>query len=96
VTMEAEFADYVQQTGSTARLTTLVIEPAMSALRAGDAETHNRLIAEQADQLAGFDTVMLGHFSTSRAQQALSPLLSVPVLSAPGAAVERLRELIGQ
>ncbi|MDB5473471.1 MAG: Arylsulfatase [Devosia sp.] len=95
VTMEAEFADYVRQTGSTARLTTMVIEPAMAALRAGDAETHNRLIAEQADKLAGFDTVMLAHFSTSRAQQTLSPLLSVPVLSAPGAAVERLRELIG-
>lgn len=95
VTMEAEFADYVRQTGSTAQLTTIVVEPAMTALRAGDAETHNRLIAEQAGKLGGFDTVMLAHFSTSRAQQALSPLLGAPVLSAPGAAVERLRELIG-
>lgn len=94
VTMEAEFADYVRDTGSTARLTTIVVEPAMTALRAGDAETHNRLIAEQADKLAAFDTVMLAHFSTSRAQPMLSPLLSVPVLSAPGAAVQRLRELI--
>jgi len=95
VTMEAEFADHVQRTGAKARLTTIVVEPAMTALRAGDADMHNRLIAEQAEKLAGFDTVMLAHFSTSRAQPALSPLLSAPVLSAPGAAVTRLRELIG-
>lgn len=95
VTMEAEFSDYVRQTGSQARLTTFVVEPAMAALRAGDAETHNLLIAELAGELAGFDTVMLAHFSTSRAQAALSPLLSVPVLSAPRAAVTRLRSLIG-
>ena len=66
------------------------------ANRAGDSETHNRLIAERADELKGFDTVMLAHFSTSRAEQALSERLDVPVLSAPGAAVTRLRELIGK
>ena len=95
VTMEAEFADYVAQTGSAARLTTIVVEPAMVALRAGDAETHNRLIAEEAERLAGYDTIMLAHFSTSRAEPALSARISAPVLSAPGAAVRRLRELIG-
>lgn len=95
VTMEAEFNDYVRQAGSKARLTTIVVEPAMTALRAGDAETHNRLIADLADKLTGFDTVMLAHFSTSRAQPALSSQITVPVLSAPGAAVQRLRELIG-
>lgn len=95
VTMEAEFDDYTSQTGSGARLTTLVVEPAMAALRAGDAETHNRLIAEQAENLSGFDTVMLAHFSTSRAQAALASRLDAPVLSAPAAAVLRLRALIG-
>jgi Asp/Glu/hydantoin racemase len=94
VTMEAEFDEYVAQTGRDASLTTIVIEPAMTALRAGDAETHNRLIAERASDLDGFDTVMLAHFSTSRAASALSGKVSVPVLTAPGAAVARLRELI--
>jgi Asp/Glu/hydantoin racemase len=94
VTMEAEFNEYVAQTGHDASLTTIVVEPAMTALRAGDAETHNRLIAEAASDLEGFDTVMLAHFSTSRAAPALSGKVSVPVLTAPGAAVVRLRELI--
>ncbi|WP_028032106.1 aspartate/glutamate racemase family protein [Chelativorans sp. J32] len=94
VTMEAEFKEYVSETGSDATLTTIVVEPAMAALRAGDAETHNRLIAEHAPELEEFDTVMLAHFSTSRATSALASKLSIPVLSAPGAAVARLRELI--
>lgn len=94
VTMEDEFNAYVAETGADAKLTTIVVEPAMTALRAGDAETHNRLIADEAEALEGFDTVMLAHFSTSRAAPALSGKLSVPVLTAPGAAVTRLRTLI--
>jgi Asp/Glu/hydantoin racemase len=93
-TMEAEFAEYVAETGSRAALTTVLVEPAMAALRKGDADTHNRLIAERAGDLAGFDAVMLAHFSTSRAQDALSARLSVPVVSAPAAAVARMRSLI--
>ena len=94
ITMEAEFAEYVAEVGSSAKLTTILVEPAMTALRKGDAGTHNRLIAERAPDLEAFDTVMLAHFSTSRAETALSERLSVPVLSAPGAAVERMRMLI--
>ena len=94
ITMEREFEDYVAQTGANARLTTLVVEPAMTALRAGDAEAHNRLIADMASDLAEFDTVMLAHFSTSRALPALAARLNAPVLSAPDAAVLRMRNLI--
>jgi Asp/Glu/hydantoin racemase len=95
VTMEAEFAEYVAQVNSPATLTTILVEDAMTALRAGDAATHNRLIAERAPELAGFDTIMLAHFSTSRAQAALQERLDGLVVSAPGAAVTRMRELIG-
>jgi Asp/Glu/hydantoin racemase len=94
VTMQDEFDAYVAARGSTARLSTIIVEPAMTALRAGDAATHNRLIAERADELRDFDTVMLAHFSTSRAQPALASRLDAPVLSAPGAAVTRLKQLI--
>lgn len=95
ITMEAEFQDYVTQTGSLAQLTTIVVPDAMTALRAGDVETHNRLIAERAADLADFDIIMLAHFSTSRAASALTGRVSVPILSAPGAAVLRLRDLLG-
>ena len=94
ITMEREFEKYVEQTGANARLTTFVVEPAMTALRANDAETHNRMIADMASDLTEFDTVMLAHFSTSRALPALAARLNAPVLSAPDAAVLRLKGLI--
>lgn len=93
-TMRDEFNEYVAEVGSSATLETVLVADAMTALRAGDAATHNRLLAEMAPELADFDTVMLAHFSTSRAQSAVQAVLSVPVLSAPGAAVRRMRELI--
>lgn len=93
-TMRTEFEDYIAEVGARATLETILVEDAMTALRAGDAETHNRRIAERAPELVDVDTIMLAHFSTSRAQSAVQAKVSVPVLSAPGAAVARLRELI--
>jgi aspartate/glutamate racemase len=93
-TMAAEFEEYAQRAGSDARLTTVVVDGAMDALRQGDAATHNRLLAAHADGLGDVDTIMLAHFSTSRAADAVSAAVSVPVLSAPNAAVTRMRALV--
>jgi len=93
-TMTEEFDEFMAETGAEARLTTILVADAMTALRAGDAETHNRLIAERAEELSVFDTVMLAHFSTSRAEPSLSARVDIPVLTAPGAAVRRMRELV--
>jgi Asp/Glu/hydantoin racemase len=94
VTMEAEFAEYAQRAGSNAELTTVVVDGAMAVLRQGDAVTHNQLLAAHATDLGDVDTIMLAHFSTSRAADAVSAAVSVPVLSAPNAAVTRMRSLI--
>lgn len=93
-TMTDEFNDYVAQQKSPATLQTVLVEAAMTALRQGDAETHNRLVAAKAPELAGVDTIMLAHFSTSRAEAATQAEVGVKVLSAPGAAVTRMRELV--
>ena len=93
-TMTAEFEEYVASVGSAATLTTVVVPDAIDRLRAGDAETHNRLVAEYAPQLAGCDAVMLAHFSTSRAARAVRATIGVPVFTAPEAAVTRMRALV--
>lgn len=93
-TMEAEFEEYVATTASQAKLTSILVEPAMTALRRGDVETHNRLISERARDLSGFDTIMLAHFSTARAEPVLSRELDIPVLSPPDAAVRELRSRV--
>ncbi len=93
-TMTAEFDEYVASVGSNATLTTVVVPEAIDRLRAGDAETHNRLVAEHAPRLARCDAVMLAHFSTARAAHAVRAAIDAPVLTAPEAAVLRMRSLV--
>jgi Asp/Glu/hydantoin racemase len=92
--MEDEFVQAAAGRDPPPRLTTVVVSAAMTALRAGDIATHNRLLAERAGELDGCDAVMLAHFSTSRAAQAVQGRLRTPVLTAPDAAVARIRELV--
>ncbi|TPE49672.1 aspartate/glutamate racemase family protein [Amaricoccus solimangrovi] len=94
-TMEREFADFAAEAGARAELTTVVARDAIDLLRGGDAEAHNRLVAAAAPELAGADAIMLAHFSTSRAAEAVRATVRVPVLTAPDAAVTRMRELVG-
>ena len=94
-TMTAEFDEYVAGVGSKAKLTTVVVPEAIDRLRAGDATTHNRLVAEYAPRLAGCDAIMLAHFSTSRAAEAVRAAVTTPVFTAPEAAVTRMRALMG-
>jgi Asp/Glu/hydantoin racemase len=93
-TMTEEFDEFVRETGVKATLRTIVVEGAMDALRKGDAETHNTLVAARAGELADCDAIMLAHFSTSRALAKVSAAVSVPVLTAPDAAVDRLKAMV--
>jgi hypothetical protein len=91
--MEEEFRDIASTRGAAdARIETILIEEALTALKAGDAETHNRLLAEAAPRLAHCDAIMLAHFSTSRAFAAVTRAVTIPVLTSPRAAVEELRD----
>ena len=94
VTMEKEFEQFARQVGSDATLETIVVPDAIDRLRSGDAETHNRLVAAEAHRLADCDVIMLAHFSTSRARDAVSAVVDVPVFTAPDAAVERMRTMV--
>lgn len=94
-TMTEEFEQFVGEAGARATLETIVVEGAMDALRKGNAERHNALIAARAPELAQCDAIMLAHFSTSRALGAVSAAVATPVLTAPDAAVDRIRAAIG-
>jgi Asp/Glu/hydantoin racemase len=93
-TMTEEFNDYVTKVGSSAVLKTVLVEPAMDELRKGNADRHNKLLAARAPELADCDVIMLAHFSTSLAAADVRGVLSVPVLTAPHSAVERMRKVI--
>jgi aspartate/glutamate racemase len=95
LTMTQEFEQFVGEAGAKATLETIVVEGAMDALRKGDAATHNTLIAARARELAHCDAIMLAHFSTSRALADVTAAVGTPVLTAPDAAVDRIRSAIG-
>ena len=90
--MEAEFRGIA---GARAALDSFCVEGAMKALQSGDGAIHDSLVAAAAPRFAGCDAILLAHFSTSRAEAAVRAAVSCPVLTAPGAAVERLKGLIG-
>lgn len=92
--MEAEFRDTASKRNSAAVLTSFGAAGANDALRAGDADTHNRLVADHAAKLDGFDAVLLAHFSTSRALDTVRQVIDIPVLTAPDSAVAKMRRLI--
>lgn len=95
-TMRDEFDEFVARTGSSATLDTIVVDRAIDLLRSGDVETHNRLLAERAPEFAGYDALMLAHFSTSRALGEVRRAVDVPVLTAPAAAVARMKALVSR
>ena len=94
VTMMDEFSEFAAEDRSDATLQTIVVDGAMDRLRAGDAEEHNRLVAARASELANCDAIMLAHFSTSRAAALTRAAVSTPVLTAPDAAVDLMRDMV--
>ena len=71
----------------------------MAAAGAGEeekdrAEDHDTLIARAAEDLADCDALVLAQFSMARAATAVAGLPRRRVLTAPDAAVRRLRSLI--
>jgi aspartate/glutamate racemase len=94
-TMEEEFREFAAQADAPVTLETIVVPDAIDLLRRGDADAHNRLVAEMAPRLADHDAIMLAHFSTSRAAERVRGEVEVPVLAAPEAAVLRMKRLVG-
>lgn len=93
-TMTDEFDEFVAPLAERPTLTTVLVDDAIDLLKRGDVDAHNRLIAARAPELAGQDAIMLAHFSTSRAAEAVRAVVDVPVLTAPDAAVDRMRVMV--
>jgi Asp/Glu/hydantoin racemase len=93
--MEDEFRDMASKSKSVASLDSFCVPGAMKALQEGDGAEHDERLAIAAPRFADYDAVMLAHFSTSRAAAAVKAAVRCPVLTAPGAAVEKLKGMIG-
>ena len=69
-------------------------EGALDAFRAGDPDEHDRRIAAAAADLGPCDVVMLAQYSMARAAPVVKTPGGVPLLTSPGAAVARLKQLL--
>tara|TARA_Y100000766_G_scaffold150343_1_gene129195 strand:+ start:1413 stop:2021 length:609 start_codon:yes stop_codon:yes gene_type:complete len=92
--MEQEFAKMKAARGSDATLRSVLVEGARDAIDRGDAETHNRLIAEAAQKVSDCSAVLLAHFSMDRARAAVADAIDVPVLSPPSESVTHLSKTL--
>jgi aspartate/glutamate racemase len=92
--MEEEFTQMASARGADAMLRTVCVPDAMRALRAGKGDDHDRLLAAAVPKLADCDAILLAHFSTSRAYDAVRARVSVPVLTSPRSAVLALRAAV--
>ncbi|MER9107150.1 aspartate/glutamate racemase family protein [Mesorhizobium sp. M0848] len=93
--MEQEFREEARKLGAAAEIISFFVPGAIDAVRVGDVATHNRLIAEAATCLSGFEAVTLAQFSMARALSDVQAATTIPVLSSPEQAVAKLRGLIG-
>lgn len=81
--------------GKTIQVETTDVPEALKALNAGDAVTHDRLVAEAAERLAPrVDVICLAQFSMARARPDVKAKVGVPVLTSPSAAVARLKAIL--
>jgi Asp/Glu/hydantoin racemase len=64
---------------------------ALEALKAGDGDRHDSLVAEAVARLGDVDAVILGQFSLARAYDSAARATSSPVITTPRSAVEALR-----
>jgi aspartate/glutamate racemase len=93
--MEKEFFKMAEKRGKAIKLESLWVPGAMDALRSGDGDTHDRLLAQAAPNLSSCDVVMLAHFSTTRASASVSRAINRTVLTSPDSAVAKLKSVIG-
>lgn len=93
-TMEDEFRDFASRSRSQAVLTTVLVPDAIDHLRRGDVAGHNERVSLSSVALEDMDVLMLAHFSTSVAAASVRRRVTIPILTAPHAAVARMRHLV--
>jgi Asp/Glu/hydantoin racemase len=89
--LQAEVEVMAAQRGRRISVQGIHVAGALDALKAGDCDTHDWLVAEACGELHGVDVLVLGQFSLARAAPALREFITAPVLTTPDCAVQALR-----
>ena len=92
--MSQEFDEMAKTINNDAILDVILVKDAISHLKRGFIDEHNRLIAQTAKELKDCDALMLAQFSMANAWKSVSEQLDIPVLTAPDAAAKLMKEKI--
>jgi len=92
--LEAELKAMAAERRQQVTITPVVVEGALQALKAGDGQRHDALVAEAVGKHTGPDAVILGQFSLARARAEIEKRSSIPVITTPHSAVEAMRRLV--
>ena len=92
--MEAEFNESAKKIGSNATIETVCVSAALDAAKVGNYKLHNQQLLNALPHFNNFDVLLLAHFSMAPAIDVIQRDISIPVLTSPHAAVERLKTLL--
>lgn len=93
--LQADFGKIATKLKRPVRIEGSVAEGALEALKAGNAEEHDRLVVAAAEQLQDVDTIVLCQFSLARAVENVRAATGKIVMTTPAQAVEKLMKVTG-
>lgn len=89
--LEEELRAMAKERRRDVTIRTEVAAGALEALKAGDGDRHDLLVADAAARLGDVDAIILGQFSLARAHDRVALHAGLPVITTPRSAVEGLR-----
>lgn len=92
--LQAELEQMAQAKKVALEITARVVPAALTALHAGCAADHDRLIADAAHEIGDCDALILGQFSMASAASVIPARPRRKVLTSPYSAVTRLKRLL--
>lgn len=92
--LRGELEQMARKNSIALEITARAIPAALSALHAGCAADHDRLIADAAQEIGECDALILGQFSMASAANAIPARPRRKVLTSPNSAVTRLKQLL--
>jgi aspartate/glutamate racemase len=92
--VSAEIEAMARARGQAITLSQHYVEDAFDTMAAGDGESHDAMVANEARTITEADVIVLAQFTLSRAVPAVSQVTDIPVLNSPGAAVAKLKGIL--
>ena len=92
--MTSEYSQMARDLRKEDTLEAHYVPGALDAINSGQADKHNKLLAQAAGQLPPYDVLMLAQFSMSGAVHGVDKSTDAKVLTSPGSAITKLKKLI--